>query len=46
MGVFADYVSERKSLDEVSNIMFFMMLDSHEAIVNTNKNNISKYFTE
>lgn len=46
MGVFADYVSERKSLDEVSNIMFFMMLDSHEAIVNPNKNNISKYFTE
>lgn len=46
MGVFADYVSERKSLDEVSNIMFFMMLDSHEAIVNPNKNIISKYFTE
>lgn len=46
MGVFADYVSERKSLDEVSNIMFFMMLDSHEAIVNPNKNIISQYFTE
>ena len=46
MGIFADYVSERKSLDEVSNIMFFMMLDSHEAIVNPNKNNVSKYFTE
>ena len=46
MGIFADYVSERKSLDEVSNIMFFMMLDSHEAIVNPNKNIVSKYFTE
>lgn len=46
MGVFADYVSERKSLDEVSNIMFFMMLDSHEAIINPNKNIISQYFTE
>lgn len=46
MGVFADYVSERKSLDEVSNIMFFMMLDSHEAIVNPNKSIISQYFTE
>lgn len=46
MGVFADYVSERKSLDEVSNITFFMMLDSHEAIVNPNKNITTKYFTE
>lgn len=46
MSTFADYVSERKTLDEVSNIMFFMMLDSYEAVVNSGKSIVTHYFTE